>query len=577
MSYILGINAFHGNSSACILKNNEIVFAIEEERINRIKNWSGFPSESIRMCLNHVNKDLNDIKCIAINRNSKSNLKEKVFFSIKNFDNLKYAIKKSKNLIKLNSIENYFLKEFNLSSITPKIIFVDHHLAHLSSSYLTSNFKKSAILSLDGFGDFASCALGFASHNTLNIKHRVYYPHSLGILYQSITQMLGFKNYGDEYKVMGMSALGNNKFEEQFQKIITIKDWEYKLNKNYFSYFKNGLNFNFNNIRPMFPNLYNDNMLKLFGINKKNIYKQQLKADIACSLQVTFEKALFSTLKYMERSFNTNNLSYSGGCAMNSLANGKILQNTKYNNLSIHSASYDAGGAIGAAAYAYLKYYKKKIIIKSNYLGPSYTNLEINNIIEKNKLPNNYNIVFKKSDCELIKFIIKKIKKKKIIGLFRGRLEWGARSLGNRSIIADPREKNIKDIINKKIKLRESFRPFAPSILLTHARKWFKFNKIKEVPNMMQVLKFNKNVENITPAIRHVDNTGRLQTVKRADNKFYHDLLFQFYKETKVPLLLNTSFNIQEPVVCTPLDAIKCFKRSKMDYLILENFIITRK
>lgn len=577
MSYILGINAFHGNSSACILKNNEIVFAIEEERINRIKNWSGFPSQSIRMCLNHVNKDLNDIKCIAINRNSKSNLKEKVFFSIKNFDNLKYAIKKSKNLIKLNSIEDYFLKEFNLSSITPKIIFVDHHLAHLSSSYLTSNFTKSAILSLDGFGDFASCALGFASHNTLNIKHRVYYPHSLGILYQSITQMLGFKNYGDEYKVMGMSALGNNKFEEQFQKILTIKDWEYKLNKNYFSYFKNGLNFNFNNIRPMFPNLYNDNMLKLFGINKKNIYKQQLKADIACSLQVTFEKALFSTLKYMERSFNTNNLSYSGGCAMNSLANGKILQNTKYNNLSIHSASYDAGGAIGAAAYAYLKYYKKKIIIKSNYLGPSYTNLEINNIIEKNKLHKNYNIIFKKSDLELIKFIIKKIKKKKIIGLFRGRLEWGARSLGNRSIIADPREKNIKDIINKKIKLRESFRPFAPSILLTHAKKWFKFNKIKEVPNMMQVLKFNKNVENITPSIRHFDNTGRLQTVKRADNKFYHDLLFQFYKETKVPLLLNTSFNIQEPVVCTPLDAIKCFKRSKMDYLILENFIITRK
>ena len=386
MSYILGINAFHGNSSACILKNNEIVFAIEEERINRIKNWSGFPSDSIRMCLNYVNKDLNEIKCIAINRNAKSNLKQKIFFSIKNFDNLKYAIQKSKSLIKLNSIEDYFLKEFNLSSLTPKIIFVDHHLAHLSSSYLTSNFKKSALLSLDGFGDFASCALGFGSDDYLDIKHRVYYPHSLGILYQSITQMLGFKNYGDEYKIMGMSALGNNKFEEQFQKIITIKDWNYKLNKNYFSYFENGLNFNFNNIKPTFPNLYNNNMLQLFGLNKKNIYKQQLKADIACSLQATFEKALFSILKYMERNFNTNNLSYSGGCAMNSLANGKILQNTKYKNLSIHSASYDAGGAIGAAAYTYLKYYKKKVIIKSNYLGPSYTNLEVNNIIKENKL-----------------------------------------------------------------------------------------------------------------------------------------------------------------------------------------------
>ena len=189
------------------------------------------------MCLNHVNKDLNDIECIAINRNSKANLKEKFFFSIKNFDNLKYAIKKSKNLIKLNNIEDYFLKEFNLSR-TPKIIFVDHHLAHLSSSYLTSNFNNSAMLSLDGFGDFASCAIGFGRGDYINIKHRVYYPHSLGILYQSITQMLGFKNYGDEYKVMGMSALGNNKFEKQFQKILTIKDWNYKLNKNYFSYFK---------------------------------------------------------------------------------------------------------------------------------------------------------------------------------------------------------------------------------------------------------------------------------------------------------------------------------------------------
>lgn len=577
MSYILGINAFHGNSSACILKNNEIVFAIEEERINRIKNWSGFPGKSIRMCLKHVNKELNDIECIAINRNSKANLKEKFFFSIKNFDNLKYAIKKSKNLIKLNSIEDYFLKEFNLSTRTPKIIFVDHHLAHLSSSYLTSNFKNSAMLSLDGFGDFASCAIGFGSGDYLNIKHRVYYPHSLGILYQSITQMLGFKNYGDEYKVMGMSALGNNNFEKQFQKVITIKDWNYKLNKNYFSYFKNGLNFNFNNVRPTFPSLYNNNMLHLFGINKKNIYNQQLKADIACSLQVTFEKALFSTLRYMEKNFNSNNLSYSGGCAMNSLANGKILQNTKYKNLSIHSASYDAGGAIGAAAYAYLKYYKKKIVIKSNYLGPSYSNLEVKNIIKKNSLSNKYNVIFKKSDAKLVEFIVKKIKKKKIIGLFRGRLEWGARSLGNRSIIADPRGKNIKNIINKKIKLRESFRPFAPSILLSHAKKWFVFNKIREVASMMQVLKFRKSVEKITPAIRHVDNTGRLQTVKKRDNKFYYDLLTKFYKETKIPLLLNTSFNIQEPVVCKPLDAIKCFKKSNMDYLIIENFIITKK
>lgn len=577
MSYILGINAFHANSSACILKNNKVVFAIEEERLNRIKNWSGFPAKSIRYCLEYAKIDLNELKCIAINRDSKSNLKQKVFFSFQNLNNFKYALKKSKNLTHLNKIENYFLKEFKLSKLNPKIVFVDHHLSHLASSFLTSKFKRSAILSLDGFGDFASCAIGIGDIRSLKIKHKVFYPHSLGILYQSITQMLGFKSYGDEYKVMGMSALGENKFEKEFMKIISFKDWNYKLNKNYFAYFQNGLNFNFKNTNPKFPNLYNMNMTKLFGLNKKNVYNDNLKADIACSLQTTFEKILFSILKYIEKNFDTKNLSYAGGCAMNSLANGKILQNTSFKNLSIHSASYDAGGAIGAAAYAYMKFYKRKIIIKSNYLGPEYSNGEISKVLDKEKKNKNLKIEFKNKESEIIKFIVKKIKQQKVIGLFKGRLEWGARALGNRSIIADPREKNIKDIINKKIKLREAFRPFAPSILHSHAKTWFDFKKIKEVSNMMQVLKFKKNVKSITPAIRHIDNTGRLQTVKKSDNPFYFKLLSTFYDETKVPILLNTSFNIQEPIVCKPNDAIKCFKKSKMDYLILENFIISRK
>jgi carbamoyltransferase len=577
MSYILGINAFHANSSACILKDNQVIFAIEEERINRIKNWSGFPIKSIRFCLEYVNIDINELECIAINRDSKSNLKQKIFFSVQNYNNFKYALKKSKNLINLNNIEDYILKEFKLSKLNSKILFVDHHLSHMASSFLTSKFKKSAILSLDGFGDFASCAIGIGDCNNLKIKHKVFYPHSLGILYQSITQMLGFRNYGDEYKIMGMSALGNNKFEKQFMEIISLKEWNYKLNKNYFSYFQHGLNFNFKNIKPTFPNLYNKNMIKLFGLNKKKLYIDQLKADIACSLQVTFEKALFSILNYMEKNFDTKNLSYAGGCAMNSLANGKILQNTRFNNLSIHSASYDAGGAIGAAAYAYFKYKKKKIIIESNYLGPKYSNTEILNTLKKEKKNKKFEIKFKNSESEIIKFIVKKIKQKKIIGLFRGRLEWGARALGNRSILADPREKNIKNILNKKIKLRESFRPFAPSILYSQSKKWFDFKKIKEVPNMMQVLKFKKNVKLITPAIRHVDNTGRLQTVKKSDNNFYYKLLTYFFKETKVPILLNTSFNVQEPIVCKPADAVNCFKKSKMDYLILENYIISRK
>lgn len=553
------------------------LFLLLRKKINRIKNWSGFPLKSIHLCLEYAGININEIIFIAINRNSKSNLLQKVLFSFQNYNNFKYALKKSANLVNLSDLEDYFLKEFKLSSLKPKILFVDHHLSHIASSFLTSKFKQSALLSLDGFGDFVSCAIGFADLNNIKIKHRVFYPHSLGILYQSITQMLGFKKYGDEYKIMGMSALGINKFEREFKDIITIKNWDYKLNKKYFSYFENGLNFNFKNIKPVFPNLYNNKMIKLFGLDKKNIYLQELRADIACSLQVTFEKTLFSILKYIEKNFNTKNLCYAGGCAMNSLANGKILQNTNFNNLSIHSASYDAGGAVGAAAYANLINYQKKIIIKSNYLGPQYSNKEIKKILDSKNLSKKFKIEFKKNENDIIKFIVKKIIQKKIIALFRGRLEWGARALGNRSILADPRGKDIKDIINKKIKLRETFRPFAPSILHKEAKTWFNFKKIKEVSNMMQVLKFKKNVEIITPAIRHADNTGRLQTVKKKDNKFYFKLLSVFFKKTKIPMLLNTSFNIREPIVCKPKDAIDCFKKSKMDFLVLENFIITRK
>jgi carbamoyltransferase len=576
MTLILGVNAFHANSSACLLKNGEIIFAIEEERINRIKNWAGFPKLSIQMCLDYGNININEIDFIGINKNFKANIKEKIFFSFSNIENFNYALKKYKNIKAVRSLKETIIKEFKLSNLKPKIVNVDHHVAHMASSCLTNSFKESALLSLDGFGDFASCSIGAFSNNNINITNKVFYPHSLGILYQSITQLLGFKNYGDEYKIMGMSALGNNKFEKKFENIISIKDWNYKLNKNYFSYFNRGLNFNFLNTKPIFPKLYSHKMLELFGLNKKNIYQQELKADIACSLQVTFEKTLFSILKYIEKNFNTKNLSYAGGCAMNSLANGKILQNTKFTNLSIHSASYDAGGAIGAAAYVHFKYHREKIVIKSNYLGPEYNNNEIKKII-KNELTENFKIKFLKSDKTIIEFIVKKIIQKKIIALFRGRLEWGARALGNRSILADPRGTKIKDIINKKIKLRENFRPFAPSILFEHAKKWFVFSKIKEVSSMMQVLQFKKDVKFITPAIRHADNTGRLQTVKKKDNKFYYKLLSRFYKKTKVPILLNTSFNVDEPIVCSPVDAINCFKKSKIDFLVIENFIISKK
>ena len=577
MQYILGINAFHPNSSACILKNGEVVFAIEEERINRIKNWSGFPEQAIRKCLDYVKININEVFLIAINKNFKSNIMQKLLFGIRNKNNFNYSIKKICLLIKRKKLDDIFIEKFNLKYLKPKIIYVDHHTAHLASSYLTSKFKESVLLSLDGFGDFVSCAIGFASNNRFEITKRIFYPHSLGIFYQSITQFLGFKNFGDEYKVMGLSALGNPFFFNKMKNIISYDKNNYKLNEKYFSYFRKGLNFNFENGAPNFLKLYNKNFYKIFGNERKYNEKiNQVHADIASSLQLTFEKILINILNYSYKEFNIKNLSYSGGCAMNSVANGKIQQQTNFINLSIHPAAYDAGGCIGAAAYLYFKNYKKKIILRTNYLGPSYTNKQIFGSINSLNIKKKLIVNIIKEEDELIKLITKLLIKKKIIGLFKGRLEWGARALGNRSIIADPRGRKIKNIINKKIKQRELFRPFAPSILFKETSKWFDVKNNVSIPNMMKVLKYKNINKNLIPAVTHVDNTGRLQTVKYKDNKFYYKLIKKFFFKTKIPILLNTSFNINEPIVCSPEDALKCFLKSKMDLLIIENYVIKR-
>jgi carbamoyltransferase len=577
MQYILGVNAFHPNSAACILKNGVLIFAIEEERINRIKNWCGFPEQAIKKCLDYAKININEVSLIAINKNFKSNIIQKLLFGIKNKNNFDYSIKKIRLITKKKKLDDIFIEKFNLKYLKPKIVYVDHHTAHLASSYLTSKFKESVLLSLDGFGDFVSCAIGFSNKGRFEITKKIYYPHSLGILYQSVTQFLGFKNFGDEYKVMGLSALGRPYFLTKMQNIISYDKNNYALNEKYFSYFKKGLNFNFENKTPNFLKLYNKNFYTVFGKERKyNEKLNQIHADIASSLQLIFEKILINILNYTYNEFNIKNLSYSGGCAMNSVANGKIQEQTNFKNLSIHPAAYDAGGCIGAASYAYFKNYNKKIILKTNYLGPSYTNEQILNSINNLKIKKKFIVNFIKKEDELIKFIIRLLIKKKIIGLFKGRLEWGARALGNRSIIADPRGRKIKNIINKKIKLRELFRPFAPSILFQHTSKWFDVKKNVSIPSMMQVLRYRNINKNLIPAVTHVDNTGRLQTVKYKNNKFYYKLIKKFFSETKIPILLNTSFNINEPIVCSPEDALKCFLKSKMDALIIENYVIKR-
>ena len=574
MTYILGVNAFHADSSACIIRNGEILFAIEEERINRIKHWSGFPTKSIEACLNFADISMDEIDFITFNTDPQFNLKKKIFYVLKNFienEIFKYLKKKNKNNLFVNLKKNY---EFE--KLEKKIIFVEHHISHISSAYFPSNYDKSDIVSIDGFGDFTSCALGSAEGNDLNISTRVNFPHSLGLFYQAMTQHLGFRNYGDEYKVMGLSAYGKPKYFEKLKNIINIKKNTFELNLNYFSHHYNFSNYVSTDGNIMFPKIFNQKIHEIIGPERLKDQKlNEQHADLAASVQKIYEYILFNTLNTWQKISKKENLCFAGGCAMNSKANGSILENTNYKNIYIPPSPGDAGGSVGSALYQFSKInklYENKNYY-SVYLGPQFKKEHTKKLIDENLL--NYDCkVLELNENEIVELCSKKISEGNVVGWFQARMEWGPRALGNRSILADPRQKNMKDILNLKIKKRESFRPFAPSILEEEVEGWFEQHHQSYF--MQNVYKFKEEKIKYVPAVVHLDFTGRLQTVSKKLNPLYYNLIKNFQKITKVPIILNTSFNENEPIVCNPLEAIECFKRTKIDILVIDNFYIQR-
>lgn len=574
MTYVLGVNAFHADSSACIIKDGEILFAIEEERINRIKHWSGFPTKSIEACLNFTDISMDEIDFITFNTDPKFNLKKKIFYVLKNFlvtEIFKYLKKKSKNSLFLNLKKNY---EFG--KLEKKIIFVEHHISHISSAYFPSNYDKSDIVSIDGFGDFTSCAVGSAEGNDLNISARVNFPHSLGLFYQAMTQHLGFRKYGDEYKVMGLSAYGKPNYFEKLKDIINTKKNTFELNLKYFSHHYNFSSYVSTDGNIMFPKIFNSKVTELIG--DERIEGQKLDehhADLAASVQKIYEYILFNTLNAWQKISKNENLCFAGGCAMNSKANGSILENTNYKDVYIPPSPGDAGGSIGSALYHYSRIGNSRNPknFYSVYLGPEFKKEYTEKIIYENLI--NYNCkILNLNEKELVDTCSKKISEGKVAGWFQSRMEWGPRALGNRSILADPRKKNMKDILNLKTKKRESFRPFAPSILEEEIDQWFEQHHQSYF--MQNVYKFKKDKIDQVPAVVHLDFTGRLQSVNKNLNPRYYNLIKSFYKITNVPIILNTSFNENEPIVCNPLEAIECFKRTKIDILVLDNFFIER-
>lgn len=576
---VLGINAFHADSSACIVVDGKVIVAIEEERIRRVKHWAGFPNKSILSCLRIANLNYSDIDKIAINRDPNAHKSEKILFTLKNRPNLKNIFSRIKNRKEIGKVPSLLSQLFNVDtqSVEKKVVPVEHHLAHLASTYLTSPFEKSVVLSIDGFGDFLSTMWAFGEKNNITINDYVSFPHSLGMLYQSITQFLGFWNYGDEYKVMGMAAYGMPVYEKELSELIVcLPGGKFKLGTKYFNHPDEGVSMEFDGGSPVIGPVFSRNLEDLLGSKRqKNSEVTQRHKDIAASLQLKYEKVLFHILGHLKNIYpDVSDLCLSGGCAQNSLANGKISSNSDFKNIWIQPAAGDGGGALGAALYvSNSKYNKKRCVMSSPALGISYTNNNIKKILDKTDLSSFRKKFFEKED-KLISYVAELLVKGKVIGFFHGGFEWGPRALGNRSIIVDPRLKNMKDLLNQKIKKRESFRPFAPSVLKEEVINWFE--KDEDVPFMTHVFNIKESKRKLIPAVTHEDGTGRLQTVTENFNSRYYQIIKEFFVKTGVPMILNTSFNENEPIVNTPEEALSCFLRTKMDVVVLENHMIER-
>jgi carbamoyltransferase len=458
---------------------------------------------------------------------------------------------------------------------------VEHHLAHLSSAFHVSPFDDAVVVSVDGFGDFASAAWGVGRGAEIAIDDKVYFPHSLGIFYQAMTQWLGFPHYGDEYKVMGLAPYGRPQYLAEMRRVVQLQDdGGFKLNLDFFRHHKEKVEYEWENGEPKVGELFSDALVELLGpVRGKGEELTQRHKDIARSVQAMYEEAFFHLLNVLHKRHGGDTLCLAGGCAMNSVANGKVYRNTPFRKVYIQSAAGDAGGAIGAAFAVWHKLGGKRgFVMDHAYWGPHFADADLRALLDANAAAlreQGCAVMRIENEAALCERTATAISEGKVVGWFQGRMEWGPRALGNRSILGDPRRADMKDILNLKIKRRESFRPFAPSILRESVSDWFEQDD--DVPFMMQVYPIRAEKRPVIPAVTHVDGSGRLQTVLAETNPRYHRLIGAFGHMTGVPIVLNTSFNENEPVVCKPEEALDCFLRTRMDVLVMGDWFIERK
>jgi carbamoyltransferase len=582
--YILGINAYHGDAAAAIIKDGKLLAAVEEERFNRFKHCAGFPTESIRYCLKTAGIGIEEVDHIGISRNPSAHLHKKVLFAATRAAKQVTApagilgqIKdRLENTAKVRDLKEDLARVLDVQKKNLQAQFhnIEHHRAHLASSFFVSPFPKAALLSIDGFGDFISTMWGVGEGNTIRVLGQVEYPHSTGIVYTATTQFLGFPHYGDEGKVMGLAPYGQPRFIDEFRHIIrTEEGGQFRLSLEYFRHHAEGVEMTWDKGSPQIGRIYSDEFSRVFGPpREKGAALTNRDRDIAASLQLRLEEIGFHVLNHLQEQTGLTDLGLSGGVAYNSVMNGKILLHTPFRRVFVQPAAGDSGTAVGVCYQIHndLNSGESRVeVMEGAYTGPEFTDEEIRREIE------NSNLEYQTFQGEeLTTQAAKDIADGLVVGWFQGRMEFGPRALGNRSIVVDPRRAEMKDILNDRIKKREPFRPFAPSILEDHVDKYFEQNH--PAPTMLMVYQIRPERYREIPAVTHVDGSGRLQTVSRSVNARYYDLISAFYKLTGVPVVLNTSFNENEPIVCTPRHAIDCFLKTKMDVLYMGSHLIRR-
>jgi carbamoyltransferase len=572
-SAVLGLNAYHGDAAAALVIDGQLVAAAEEERFTRLKHCAGFPAQAAAWCLADAGLGPGDLTHVAIARNPRANAGRKVAWMLRHQMKIGALRQRLANAARVAQLRTLFAEalEIDPDDLSARFHQVEHHQAHVASAFFVSPFEHAAVLSVDGFGDFTSTMLATGEGSRFRVLDRVSFPHSLGLFYTALSQWLGFTSYGDEGKVMGLACFGRPRFVDELSQMVMIEDGTFRLGLEYFCH-QAGVHMTWSEGTPTLGQLYSQRVVDVLGparVPRSGLSEHYV--DVAASMQVILEEGYLALARALAEKTGETRLCIAGGVGLNALANARVLRETPFEQLFVQPAAGDAGTAVGAAYWVWnqLLGEPRGFVMDHAFTGPAYSDEECAAALSDAGVASE-----RLSDEDLVAHTAAHIAGGDVVGWFQGRMEFGPRALGNRSILADPRRADMKDVLNERVKHREAFRPFAPSILAEATHDWYEQDHPS--PYMVLVYRTRSDKRDLIPAVNHVDDTGRLQTVTREANPRYWLLIKEFERLTGVPIILNTSFNDSEPIVMTPEDAIDTYRKTRMDVLVLGNHVVRR-